>query len=223
MVFDLRLFDSNLALVMYICTPTMVFGAIGFWQLRRGNRWHFYAFSAGLFLTGVFHQYVVGMSYNNPGYMSPAGHLFAPFFSTASYLAAWLGGWITTRFAIPSVIATYQRNPVIVGSVFAGICIAATASLVIALRPPSPVSLSVINDAEEPVFVYVITRTESHVLEYIEPQQSKRVAVELAENLHLICEFEGGLVESEYFQFDPGTSLEARISSNAVSFRVLAK
>jgi len=103
LVFDQRLVsirrESAVAAVLY--APTVFFAVIGLIQFLRGRYWPAVAFTVGLFVTGLFHQYVVGMYHGNPGYMFPAGHIFAPIVSVTAYLISFLGAWLITRKARP--------------------------------------------------------------------------------------------------------------------------
>ena len=99
LVFDQRLVsirrESAVAAVLY--APTVFFAVIGLIQFLRGRYWPAVAFTAGLFVTGLFHQYVVGMYHGNPGYMFPAGHIFAPIVSVTAYSISFLGAWLIAR------------------------------------------------------------------------------------------------------------------------------
>jgi len=84
-------------MVVYIYAPTAFFAALGVIQLFRGRLWPAVAFTAGLIGTGLFHQYVIGTSHGNPGYMFPGGHIVAPLVSIAAYAISLLGAWGIAR------------------------------------------------------------------------------------------------------------------------------
>ena len=86
----------NPAMAAYIFGPTVLFLLIAGLSLPK-RVWPTVAFSLGLLFTGVFHQYVVSISDGNPGYMFPAGHIFAPFFGAAGYLVSFLVVWGVRR------------------------------------------------------------------------------------------------------------------------------
>ncbi len=82
---------------IYIYSPTALFAFVGLVQFLRGRIWPAVAFAIGLICTGLFHQYVVGFSYGNPGYMAPTGHTAAPFVSVVAYSFAFLIVWGIVR------------------------------------------------------------------------------------------------------------------------------
>jgi len=81
-----------LAAVLY--GPTVIFAVVAVTSWRNGRIWPAAAFAIGLMCTGLFHQYVAGEAYGNPGYMAPTGHIAAPIVSLAAYLISFLGGWV---------------------------------------------------------------------------------------------------------------------------------
>lgn len=85
------------AMVAFVYAPTAFFAVLGVIQWLRGRFWPAVAFAAGLVGTGLFHQYVVGMSHGNPGYMFPAGHIVAPLVSLAAYSISLLGVWVVAK------------------------------------------------------------------------------------------------------------------------------
>ena len=85
------------SMVAYIYGPTAFFAVLGVIQILRGRFWPAMAFAAGLVGTGMFHQYVIGMSHGNPGYMFPGGHIVAPLVSVAAYSISLLGAWGLAR------------------------------------------------------------------------------------------------------------------------------
>ena len=106
MAFDQRFVSISVLLrepqsFLYLFTPTIIFAVIAVVQYRKKRIWPVAAFAAGLFATGLFHQYVVLMSDGNPGYMFPAGHIIAPFVSATAYLLsilfAWIFAWVLKR------------------------------------------------------------------------------------------------------------------------------
>lgn len=102
MAFDQRFVSiseiiRNPVAALYYFAPTLLFTLIAVVQFRKKRIWPVAAFTIGLFTTGLFHQYVVQMSYGNPGYMFPGGHIIAPFVSGAAYLVAFLIAWIIAR------------------------------------------------------------------------------------------------------------------------------
>ena len=99
MVFDPRLVSvtRETALAVYIYAPTVLFAFIGMIQWRRKCYWPAVAFTTGLLGTGLFHQSVVGMYHGNPGYMFPAGHIFAPIVSVTAYLLSFFVAWLIVK------------------------------------------------------------------------------------------------------------------------------
>ena len=87
----------NPLFVALIYAPTAIFSTISLIQLRRGRTWPAIAFTAGLIGTGSFHQSVIDISYGNPGYMIPSGHLGAPVVSVIAYSVSFLVIWCIVR------------------------------------------------------------------------------------------------------------------------------
>lgn len=85
------------SMALYIYAPSAFFAVLGVIQIIRGRFWPAVAFAAGLIGTGLFHQYVIGMSHGNPGYMFPGGHIVAPLVSVAAYSISLLGAWGLAR------------------------------------------------------------------------------------------------------------------------------
>jgi len=85
------------AMAIYIYAPTAFFAILAAIQLFRGRLWPGVAFAVGLMVTGMFHQYVAGMSHGNPGYMFPGGHIVAPIVSGLAYLVCFLAAWAGVR------------------------------------------------------------------------------------------------------------------------------
>lgn len=85
--------SRNPLLAAFLYGPTVIFAVVavaGWWN---GRLWPAAAFAIGLMGTGLFHQYVAGEAYGNPGYMAPTGHIAAPIVSITAYLVSFLGGW----------------------------------------------------------------------------------------------------------------------------------
>jgi len=87
----------NPLLIAFLYGPTIVFAVIAATKFRKGEIWAAAAFAVGLMGTGLFHQFVAGATYGNPGYMVPMAHLVAPVVSLVAYLVSFLGGWIVLR------------------------------------------------------------------------------------------------------------------------------
>lgn len=80
-------------LIAILYGPTVTFAVIAAIQFRKDRIWPAAAFAIGMMCTGMFHQFVAGEAYGNPGYMAPTGHIAAPIVSLAAYLISFLGGW----------------------------------------------------------------------------------------------------------------------------------
>ena len=96
---------------IFIYSPTALFALIGLLQFLRGRTWPAVAFTAGLIGTGLFHQYVIGFSYGNPGYMFPSGHIVAPIVSVAAYSVSLLGAWGIVRASQCKRGTNFQNDP----------------------------------------------------------------------------------------------------------------
>ncbi len=83
----------NPFLLVFLFGPTIIFAIIAVINWRKGQIWQLAAFAIGLMCTGLFHRFVAGESYGNPGYMVATGHIAAPAVSLAAYLAAFFGTW----------------------------------------------------------------------------------------------------------------------------------
>ncbi len=87
----------NPLLIPFLYGPTIVFAVITAIKLRNGQTWAAAAFAVGLMCTGLFHQFVAGETYGDPGYMAPIAHIAAPVVSLVAYVVSFLGGWIVMR------------------------------------------------------------------------------------------------------------------------------
>lgn len=82
---------------VFLYFPTALFALVGLIQFLRGRTWSAVAFTAGLIVTGLFHQSVIGFSYGNPGYMIPSGHIVAQLVSVVAYSISFLVAWGIAR------------------------------------------------------------------------------------------------------------------------------
>jgi len=82
---------------LFLYFPTLLFALLALFKWQQGRRWSPAAFTVGLFITGLFHQMVIGQSHNNPGYMFPVGHILAPFVSLVAYTVSFILVWWFAR------------------------------------------------------------------------------------------------------------------------------
>jgi len=96
--------------VAFIYAPTAFFATIGAIQFYRKRTWPAVAFTAGLIGTGLFHQFVIGVSYGNPGYMIASGHIVAPLVSIVAYSISFLVAWGIARVGSAGLIPKMIKN-----------------------------------------------------------------------------------------------------------------